>query len=97
MLPIMQSIETILFYSMTQSSLPLKLTIIDPSKDQPHYFTYQSQSGVSSTKQFAMQHLYWYGGQCTFGMNHQKHYTTICAHEYYCSQLTCQPRSCIHF
>jgi hypothetical protein len=32
---------------MTQS-LPLKLTMIDPSKDQPHYFTYLSQSGVST-------------------------------------------------
>jgi hypothetical protein len=31
--------------------------------DHLHYLTYLSLSGVS-TKQFAMQCLYWYGGQC---------------------------------
>jgi hypothetical protein len=34
--------------------------------DQLHYFTCPSLSGVS-TKQFAMQCPYWYGGQCIFG------------------------------
>jgi hypothetical protein len=53
--------------------------------------TYLSLSGVS-TKQFAMQHLYWYGDQCIFGTNHQKHYT-ICVHECYYSLFTCQSRS----
>jgi hypothetical protein len=51
-------------------------------------FTYLSQSGVS-TKQLAMQHLYWHGGQCIFGANHRKHYT-VCAHECYYSLFTCQ-------
>jgi hypothetical protein len=31
--------------------------------DHLHYLTYLSLSGVS-TKQFAMQRLSWYGGQC---------------------------------
>ncbi len=47
-------------------------------------------------KQFAMLHLYWYGDKCTLGMNLWKHYT-VCVHKCYCSQLTCQSRSCIHF
>jgi hypothetical protein len=51
-------------------------------------FTYLSQSGVS-TKQLAMQLLYWHGGQCVFGTNHWKHYT-VCVHECYYSLFTCQ-------
>ena len=63
------SILMILFLFMNQSSSS-KLAMIDLT-DQPHYFTYLSQSGVS-TKQFAMQHLYWDGGQCTLATNHWK-------------------------
>jgi hypothetical protein len=55
---------------------------------KPICFTYLSQSGVS-TKQLAMKHLSWHGGQCIFGMNHWKHYT-ICVHECYYSLFTCQ-------
>jgi hypothetical protein len=40
----------------------LKPTMID-LPDHLHYLTYLSLSGVS-TKQFAMQRLSWYGGQC---------------------------------
>ena len=87
------SILMILFLLTNQSSY-LKLTMIDLT-DQPHYFTYPSQSGVS-TKQFATQHLSWDGGQCTLGANHWKQYT-ICAHEHYCSQFTCQSRSLCSF
>jgi hypothetical protein len=72
----------------------LKPTMID-LLDHLHYLTYLSLSGVS-TKQFAMQHLYWYGGQCIFGVNHRKQYT-ICEHECYYSQSTCQSRSLCSF
>jgi hypothetical protein len=41
--------------------MTLKWMMID-LPNQIHYFTYLSLSGVS-TKQFAMQRLYWYGGQ----------------------------------
>jgi hypothetical protein len=57
------SVLTTLFVLTT-----LKSTMID-LLDHLHYLTYLSLSGVS-TKQFAMQCLYWYGGQCIFGMNH---------------------------
>jgi hypothetical protein len=49
-----------------------------------------------STKQFAMQRLYWYGGQWIFGVNHRKQYT-ICAHECYYTPFTCQSRSLCSF
>ena len=87
------SVLMILFLPMNQSSSS-KLTMIDLT-NQPHYFTYPIQSGVS-TKQFATQHLSWDGGQCTLGMNHRKQYT-VCAHECYCSQFTCQSRSLCSF
>jgi hypothetical protein len=83
------SILITLFLLMT-----LKPTMID-LPDHLHYLTYLSLSGVS-TKQFAMQHLYWYGGQCIFGMNHRKQYT-VCAHECYYSLFTCQSRSLCSF
>jgi hypothetical protein len=70
------SILVTLFLLMT-----LKPTMINLLLDHLHYLTYLSLSGVS-TKQFAMQHLYWYGGQCIFDMNHRKQYT-VCAHERY--------------
>jgi hypothetical protein len=69
--------------------MTLKPTMID-LPDHLHYLTYLSLSGVS-TKQFAMQHLSWYGGQWIFGANHWKQYT-ICAHECYYSLFTCQSR-----
>jgi hypothetical protein len=78
------SILITLFLLMT-----LKSTMID-LPDHLHYLTYLSLSGVS-TKQFAMQCLYWYGGQCIFGANHRKQYT-VCAHECYYSLFTCQSR-----
>ena len=62
---------------------------------KPICFPNLRQSGVS-TKQSATQRLYWYGGQCIFGANHRKHYT-VCAHECYCSQFTCQSRSSCSF
>jgi hypothetical protein len=83
------SILITLFLSMT-----LKPTMID-LPDHLHYLTYLSLSGVS-TKQFAMQCLSWYGGQCIFGANHQKQYT-VCAHECYYSLFTCQSRSLCSF
>jgi hypothetical protein len=83
------SILITLFLLMT-----LKCMMID-LPDQIHYFTYLSLSGVS-TKQFAMQHLYWYGGQCIFGANHRKQYT-VCVHECYYSPFTCQSRSLCSF
>jgi hypothetical protein len=57
------SVLITLFVLMT-----LKPTMID-LPDHLHYLTYLSLSGVS-TKQFAMQCLYWYRGQCIFGTNH---------------------------
>jgi hypothetical protein len=83
------SILITLFLLMT-----LKPTMID-LPDHLHYLTYLSLSGVS-TKQFAMQHLSWYGGQCIFGMNHRKQYT-ICVHECYYSLFACQSRSLCSF
>jgi hypothetical protein len=65
--------------------MTLKCMMID-LPNQIHYFTCLSLSGVS-TKQFAMQRLYWYGGQCIFGVNHRKQYT-VCAHECYYSPFT---------
>jgi hypothetical protein len=72
----------------------LKSTMID-LPDHLDYLTYLSLSGVS-TKQFAMQCLYRYCGQCIFGVNHQKQYT-ICVHECYYSLFTCQSRSLCSF
>jgi hypothetical protein len=83
------SVLITLFLLMT-----LKPTMID-LPDHLYYLTYLSLSGVS-TKQFAMQHLSWYGCQCIFGMNHWKKYT-ICAHECYYSLFTCQSRSLCSF
>jgi hypothetical protein len=74
--------------------MTLKPMMID-LPDQIHYFTYLSPSGVS-TKQFAMQRLYWYGGKCIFCGNHRKQYT-VCAHECYYSLFTCQSRSVCSF
>jgi hypothetical protein len=61
------SVLITLFLLMTLKPMRIDLP------DQLHCFTYLSLSGVS-TKQFAMQRLYWYGGQCIFGANHRKHY-----------------------
>jgi hypothetical protein len=72
----------------------LKPTMID-LPDHLYYLIYLSLSGVS-TKQLAMQRLYWYGGQCIFGANHRKQYT-VCAHECYYSLFTCQSRSLCSF
>jgi hypothetical protein len=83
------SVLITLFLLMT-----LKCMMID-LPDQIHYFTYLRLSGVS-TKQFAMQRLYWYGGQCIFGANHWKQYT-VCMHECYYSPFTCQSRSLCSF
>jgi hypothetical protein len=83
------SILITLFLLMT-----LKCMMID-LPNQIHYFTYLSLSGVS-TKQFAMQHLYWYGGQCIFGTNIWKQYT-VCPHECNYSPFTCQSRSLCSF
>jgi hypothetical protein len=83
------SVLITLFLLMT-----LKPTMID-LPDHLHYLTYLSLSGVS-TKEFAMQYLYWYGGQCSFGTNHQKQYT-VCVHECYYSLFTCQSRSLCSF
>jgi hypothetical protein len=74
--------------------MTLKCMMID-LPNHLHYLTYLSLSGVS-TKQFAMQHLSWYGGQCIFGTNHQKQYT-VCVHECYYSTFTCQSRSLCSF
>jgi hypothetical protein len=79
-------------------ALFLLMTLIPIMIDLPdhlHYLTYLSLSGVS-TKQFVMQHLYWYGGQCIFGANHRKRYT-VCVHECYYSLFTCQSRSLCSF
>jgi hypothetical protein len=84
------SILITLFLLMT-----LKCMMID-LPNQIHYFTYLSLSGVS-TKQFAMQHLYWYGGQCIFGTNHSRKQYTFCVHECNYSPFTCQSRSLCSF
>jgi hypothetical protein len=83
------SVLITLFLLMT-----LKPTMND-LPDHLHCLTYLSLSGVS-TKQFAMQHLYWYVGQCIFGANHQKQHT-FCAYECYYSLFTYQSRSLCSF
>ena len=80
-----------LFTTQPLSSI---LKMIDLS-DQTHDFTSLSLSGVS-TKQFATQRLYWYGGQYILGANLRKHYT-VCAHECDRSQFPYQYRTLCSF
>jgi hypothetical protein len=87
------SVLTTLCLFMTQP-LSSILKMIDLS-DQTHDFTSLSLSGVS-TKQFATQRLYWYGGQYILGVNLRKHYT-VWAHECDRSQFPYQYRTLCSF